>query len=89
MLVSFSKLFWLGLTLTPTLRAEQSIDMDRDGGTVQLVIAVVFGTSAVVAVVLRIISRRLSQVYLKVNDYMIMFALVHQLDSFQTNKTRS
>ncbi|MCJ1465714.1 hypothetical protein MMC07_004333 [Pseudocyphellaria aurata] len=58
--------------------------MDRDGGTVQLVIAVVFGTSAVVAVVLRIISRRLSRVYLEINDYMIIFALVHQLDSFDT-----
>ena len=58
------------------MAAEHSIDMARDGGMAQLVVAVVFGTLAVLAVALRIISRRLSRVYLRANDYMIIVALV-------------
>lgn len=50
--------------------------MDRNGGVVQLVVAIVFGTLAIIAVVLRVVSRRLSNVYLQVNDYMIILALV-------------
>lgn len=50
--------------------------MDGNGRTVQLTVTVLFGTLAVIAVVLRVISRRLSRVYLQVNDYMIILALV-------------
>ena len=58
--------------------------MERDGGMAQLVVAVAFGSLAIVAVVLRIISRRLSRVYLQTNDYMIIFALVERLRFFST-----
>lgn len=65
-------------------RIEHITDMDRDGGMAQLIVAVAFGSLAIVAVVLRIISRRLSRVYLQMNDYMIIFALVEHLSFFST-----
>ena len=65
-----------------TRRGEHTAGMERDGGMAQLVVAVAFGSLAIVAVVLRIISRRLSRVYLQPNDYMIIFALVKQLRFF-------
>lgn len=68
-------------------KAENSVGSDRNGGMAQLVVAVVFATFAVLAVGLRVISRRLSRVHLRVNDYMIIFALVQQLCFFQ-NKTQ-
>ncbi|MCJ1427901.1 hypothetical protein MMC29_005807 [Sticta canariensis] len=67
-----------------TRRGEHTTNMERDGGMAQLVVAVAFGSLAIVAVVLRIISRRLSRVYLQLNDYMIIFALVKQLRFFST-----
>lgn len=67
-----------------TRRVERTTEMERNGGMAQLVVAVVFGSLAIVAVVLRIISRRLSRVYLQTNDYMIIFALVEQLRFFST-----
>lgn len=60
-------------------KAENSVGSDRNGGMAQLVVAVVFATFAVLAVGLRVISRRLSRVHLRVNDYMIIFALLSTL----------
>lgn len=64
------------------MKADNSVGSDRNGGMAQLVVAVVFATFAVLAVGLRVISRRLSRVDLRVNDYMIIFALVQQLCFF-------
>ena len=54
----------------------RSIDLGRDPGVAQIVISVVFALLAIIAVVLRIVSRRLSKVKLQLNDYLIIVALV-------------
>lgn len=58
------------------LNAQRPIQMKDDGGMAQLVVAVLFGTLAIIAVALRIVSRRLSRVCLGLTDYMIILALV-------------
>ena len=78
-LLKFCEIFDCAATFTVVLNAPRSITMKDDGGMAQLVIAVLFGTLAVIAVVLRIISRRLSRVRLGMTDYMITLALVQVL----------
>lgn len=54
----------------------RSARLMEDGGLAQIIVAVVFGTIAVAAVILRLVSRRISRVYLGMNDWMIVLALV-------------
>ncbi|KAL8711335.1 MAG: hypothetical protein Q9220_004232 [cf. Caloplaca sp. 1 TL-2023] len=51
------------------------VDLNGDPGNAQLVVSILFGFLATVAVVLRLISRKVSKVYLSWNDYMILVAL--------------
>ncbi|KAI4243954.1 MAG: hypothetical protein L6R40_003164 [Gallowayella cf. fulva] len=57
----------------PSLR--RSVDLNGDPGVAQLVVAVIFGILATVSVILRVVARHLSRVYLSLNDYMILIAL--------------
>lgn len=50
--------------------------MNNDAGLAQLIVVIVFGTTAIAAVILRVISRRVSRAYLEMNDWMIILALV-------------
>lgn len=55
---------------------KRSIDLRHDPGIAQLVIAVIFTLLAIIAVILRLVSRRLSKTKLQLDDYMIIVALV-------------
>ncbi|KAL9038286.1 MAG: hypothetical protein Q9180_003232 [Flavoplaca navasiana] len=54
----------------------RSIDLNSSSGVAQLVVAIIFGVLATLSVVLRFVSRRISRVYLSINDYAIVIALV-------------
>ncbi|KAL8876720.1 MAG: hypothetical protein Q9198_005133 [Flavoplaca austrocitrina] len=54
----------------------RSIDLNSSPGVAQLVVAIIFGVLATLSVVLRFVSRRISRVYLSINDYAIVIALV-------------
>ena len=58
----------------------RSPGLERNRGLAQVVVAIVFGIIAIIAVVLRITSRRMSRVSLGMNDYMIVLALVQAFD---------
>lgn len=62
------------------LIARRSLRLERNGGLAQVVVAIVFGIIAIIAVVLRITSRRMSRVSLGMTDYMIVLALVQTFD---------
>jgi len=55
---------------------KRSIDLRQDPGIAQLVITVIFTLLAVIAVILRLVSRRLSKAKLQLDDYIIIVALV-------------
>jgi len=55
---------------------KRSIDLRRDPGVTQLVVTVIFTLLAIIAVVLRLASRRLSKVKIQLDDYIIIVALV-------------
>ncbi len=55
---------------------KRSIDLRHDPGIAQLVITVIFTLLAVIAVILRLVSRRLSKAKLQLDDYIIIVALV-------------
>jgi len=55
---------------------KRSIDLRRDPGITQLVVTVIFTLLAIIAVVLRLVSRRLSKVKPQLDDYIIIVALV-------------
>ena len=54
----------------------RSVDLKGSPGVAQLVVAIIFGVLATLSVVLRFVSRRISRVYLSINDYAIVIALV-------------
>lgn len=54
----------------------RSAKLMEDGGLAQIIVALLFGTIAVAAVILRLVSRRISRAYLGMNDWMIVLALV-------------
>lgn len=81
---AFFSSFKCAIAFIMALNARHSIKMEADGGMAQLVIAVVFGVLATIAVTLRIISRRLSRVCLGMTDYMIILALVQALAPSRT-----
>ncbi|KAL8780406.1 MAG: hypothetical protein Q9213_006491 [Squamulea squamosa] len=54
----------------------RSIDLNGNPGNAQLVVAIIFGILATLSVILRYVSRRISRVYLSMNDYSIFVALV-------------
>lgn len=58
------------------LAVRRSIDLNGNPGIAQLVVAIIFGILATVAVILRILSRKVSKVNLSICDYTMMFALV-------------
>lgn len=55
---------------------QRSATMSDDAGLAQIAVTIVFGTTAIAAVILRFVSRRVSRVYLEMNDWMIVLALV-------------
>lgn len=55
---------------------KRSFDLRHDPGIVQLVITVIFTLLAVIAVILRLVSRRLAKAKLQLDDYIIIVALV-------------
>ncbi|KAL8896774.1 MAG: hypothetical protein Q9192_002918 [Flavoplaca navasiana] len=57
----------------------RSLDLNSSPGVAQLVVAIVFGVLATLSVVLRFVSRRISRVYLSINDYAIVIALAATL----------
>ncbi|KAL8953746.1 MAG: hypothetical protein Q9222_000428 [Ikaeria aurantiellina] len=58
------------------MAVRRSVDLHGDPGVAQLVVSIIFGFLATVAVVLRLVSRKVSKVYLSWNDHMILVALV-------------
>lgn len=54
----------------------RSVDLNEDPGIAQLAVALIFGLLALLAVILRVLSRRLSKIRLAMNDYMIFLGLV-------------
>lgn len=57
----------------------RSIDPNGNPGVAQLVVAIVFGILATLSVLLRFVARRISRVYLSMNDYVIVIAMVYLL----------
>lgn len=55
---------------------QRSAKLSDDAGLAQIAVTIVFGTTAIAAVILRFVSRRVSRVYLEMNDWMIVLALV-------------
>ena len=57
----------------------RSANLHSNSSLAPLVVAVLFGSLAMIAVVLRLMSRRIQKLYLVMNDYMILVALVCRL----------
>ncbi|KAL9586743.1 MAG: hypothetical protein Q9212_000689 [Teloschistes hypoglaucus] len=57
----------------------RSVNLNEDPGIAQLAVAFIFGLLALLAVILRILSRRLSKTRLAMNDYMIFLGLAATL----------
>ena len=55
---------------------QRSAKLSGDAGLAQIAVTIVFGITAIAAVILRFVSRRVSRVYLEMNDWMIVLALV-------------
>lgn len=65
--------------------AQRSVDLNRDPGNAQLAVAFIFGFLALLAVILRVLSRRISKVPLAANDYMIFLGLVRSSKTYRSS----
>ena len=58
---------------------QRSIELSSDAGLAQVIVAIFFGAITIAAVILRLVSRRISKVSLGMNDWMIILALVRNI----------